>query len=86
MKKKASEASDLDGFGDIRSEDQDKVVKAYEDGHVAEEDIPESVKKQDGDEDEKPKKKSGGKKTTKVTCYLFRFCGGLCSTRVKAER
>jgi hypothetical protein len=71
LKKKFPEASELDGFDEIRSEDQDKVTKAYEDGHVAEEDVPESAKKKEGDEDAKPKKRSGGKKTTKVARYLF---------------
>lgn len=59
MKKSFDAASELDGYEDLRPEDQKKIDKAWEDGHVADEDIPESAKKpagEDGDEEEKPKK------------------------------
>lgn len=67
MKKIHEEAEDLDGFEDLETEDQEKVRKAWEDGHVADEDIPETARKPDADEDEeddeeKPKKKRGPKK------------------------
>ena len=62
LKKSVSEASEIDGFGDLNEEDQAKVTKAWEDGEVAAEDIPESAKKT-GEEEEKPKaKKAPAKK------------------------
>ena len=69
MKKKFEEASELDGYEDLNEDDRAKVTKAWVDGHVAEEDIPESAKKpeaeagdEDDDDDEKPKKKRAPKK------------------------
>ncbi|KAJ3972469.1 zf-PARP-domain-containing protein [Lentinula raphanica] len=67
VKNEHPDASDVDGFEELRPEDQQKVIKAWEEGKVAEEDIPETAKKADGDEDgeeddEKPKKKA---RTTK---------------------
>jgi hypothetical protein len=72
VKKIHDEASDLDGFEDLNEADQARITKAWEDGHVADEDIPESARKpaKEGDEDDdedddedKPKKK---KKATKA--------------------
>ena len=58
MKDKFEDATDLDGFEDLKPEDQAKVVQALQEGHVAEEDIPESAKKAEGDDGEdKPKRK-----------------------------
>lgn len=60
MKNSFDDASELDGFEDLRPEDQEKVTKAWEEGKVAESDIPETAKKAEGaaeDEEEKPKKK-----------------------------
>jgi hypothetical protein len=59
MKKSFSEADELDGFDELQPADQDKIRKAWEDGHVADEDIPETARKAQGDdeEEEKPKKK-----------------------------
>ncbi|KZP25671.1 zf-PARP-domain-containing protein [Athelia psychrophila] len=61
MKKSFTEASELDGYEDLRPEDQEKIDKAWVDGHVADEDIPATAIKpaKDGEEDEeeKPKKK-----------------------------
>lgn len=66
MKNSFNEADELDGFDDLNDEDQERIKKAWEDGHVAAEDVPESAKKSDGDEEdedeEKPKKKGGKKK------------------------
>ncbi|KAK7039036.1 hypothetical protein VNI00_010428 [Paramarasmius palmivorus] len=61
MKARSSDVSELDGYEDLKPEDQERVKKAYEDGHVAPEDIPESARKPlrevDGEEEEdKPKK------------------------------
>jgi len=57
---KFEDATELDGYDELKPEDQARIVKAWADGHVAEEDIPESAKKSaSGDEDEdeeKPKK------------------------------
>lgn len=64
MKKSFEDPADLDGFEDLNDEDQEKVKKAYEDGHVAPEDVPESARKPEADEDdeEKPKKKRAPRK------------------------
>jgi hypothetical protein len=68
IKKSFPEADELDGYEDLNEEDQAKIVKAYEDGHVADEDIPDSARKPEADEDEdedgepKPKKKAAPKK------------------------
>ncbi|KIY51139.1 hypothetical protein FISHEDRAFT_71430 [Fistulina hepatica ATCC 64428] len=57
------DAAELDGFEDLKEEDKARVIKAFQEGHVAEEDIPETAKNPSGDdkdeeiEDEKPKKK-----------------------------
>ncbi len=60
MKKSFDEADELDGFEDLSEEDQDKIRKAWEEGHVADEDIPETARKPDADDDE-----DGGKKKKK---------------------
>ncbi|TDL21946.1 zf-PARP-domain-containing protein [Rickenella mellea] len=62
MKSKFNQASDLDGFDELKPEDQAKIQKAWDEGHVADEDIPETARKpaaEGGDEDggEKPKRK-----------------------------
>ncbi|PCH44734.1 zf-PARP-domain-containing protein [Wolfiporia cocos MD-104 SS10] len=67
MKKSFEEADELDGFEELKAEDQEKVRKAWEDGKVADEDVPESARKPEGeeeDDEEKPKKKAarGSKK------------------------
>ncbi|KLO15210.1 zf-PARP-domain-containing protein [Schizopora paradoxa] len=69
MKKSFENAADLDGYDELRQEDQEKIDKAWEDGEVADEDIPESARKpeKDGDDDEeKPKKKKAPAKKAKV--------------------
>lgn len=43
-------------------EDQKGVEKAYEDGHVADEDIPESARKPDGDDRDKVEEKATKKR------------------------
>jgi len=57
--------SELDGYDDLKAEDKDKLSKAWEDGHVADEDIPESAKKPVGEdgEVEKPQRKKAAAKT-----------------------
>ncbi|KAI0674578.1 poly polymerase and DNA-ligase Zn-finger region-domain-containing protein [Trametes maxima] len=67
MKNSFDEADELDGFDDLNDEDQDRVKKAWEEGHVASDDVPESARKPEGEEDdeeeeEKPKKKGRAKK------------------------
>lgn len=67
MKKALSEASELDGYDELNPEDREKIDKAWEEGHVAEEDIPETAKKaagEDDGEDEKPKRKKAAAKKT----------------------
>jgi hypothetical protein len=57
MKKQFGEASELDGYDDLIPEDQAKVIKAWQDGQVADEDVPDSARKPaDEDGAEKPKK------------------------------
>ncbi|CDO71198.1 hypothetical protein BN946_scf184845.g69 [Trametes cinnabarina] len=66
MKEKFDEADELDGFEDLNEEDQERIKKAWEEGHVAPEDVPETARKPEGegdeDEDEEKPKKKGGKK------------------------
>jgi len=61
FKKSFSQADELDGFDELQPADQDKIRKAWEDGNVADEDIPETARKAQGDdgadEEAKPKKK-----------------------------
>ncbi|TFK70796.1 zf-PARP-domain-containing protein [Pluteus cervinus] len=62
IKKNFEDASELDGYEDLKPEDQAKIRQAYRDGHVANEDIPETARKparEEGGEkidEEKPKK------------------------------
>ena len=61
MKRSFTEADELDGFDELQPEDQDRIRKAWDDGHVADEDVPETARKpekaDDASDDEKPKKK-----------------------------
>jgi len=61
MKKSFPKADKLDGFDELQPEDQDKIRKAWDDGHVADEDVPETARKSDAvddtNEEAKPKKK-----------------------------
>ncbi|TNY19268.1 poly polymerase and DNA-ligase Zn-finger region-domain-containing protein, partial [Rhodotorula diobovata] len=76
MKESFEEAEELDGFEDLKPEDQERVKKAFDVGHVADEDIPDSARKPEADDDgaedddEKPKKKAskakGGSKKKKA--------------------
>ncbi|KAJ3535013.1 hypothetical protein NM688_g7039 [Phlebia brevispora] len=74
MKKSFEDADELDGFDELRDEDKEKIRTAWEVGHVADEDIPESARKKDedgdeeegeGEEGEKPKKKKAPAKAPK---------------------
>lgn len=67
MKNSFEQASELDGYEDLKPEDQEKVDKAWEDGHVADEDIPDSARKPAGDEEEVEKKKKAPKRKAKVS-------------------
>ena len=65
MKKNFAEGSELDGYDELRAEDKAKVVKAWQDGHVADEDIPETARKpvdEDGEEKTKKAKRTPAKK------------------------
>ena len=58
-----AEASDLDGYSDLRDEDQARIDYAYEHNAINPADVPESAKKPEGEADEeKPKKKAAPKK------------------------
>ncbi|KAF8316801.1 zf-PARP-domain-containing protein [Clavulina sp. PMI_390] len=61
VKEMISEAADLDGYDDIGEENQAKIDKAWEEGHVADEDIPPTARKPEG-EDGKAKGKGKAKK------------------------
>ncbi|EJT99408.1 zf-PARP-domain-containing protein [Dacryopinax primogenitus] len=67
--KSVGEIEELDGYEDLKLEDQEKVKKAFETRTIEPEDIPESAKKPEadgeGEEEEKPKKKRTTKKTDK---------------------
>ena len=79
MKNSFNEADELDGFDDLQEADQERIKKAWEDGHVADEDVPETARKGDGEEDEeeeseKPKKRGGKKKEEEDTISgVFKF-------------
>ena len=62
MKEIFDDADDLDGFEDLKDEDQEKIRKAWEDGKVDPADIPESAKKPEEDEDEDEDEEDGEKK------------------------
>jgi hypothetical protein len=72
MAEKFDSASDLDGYEDLSEADQAKISKAWADGHVADEDIPDSARKPEGEEEagedgeEKPKKKRAPAKKKKA--------------------
>ncbi|KAI9511632.1 hypothetical protein F5148DRAFT_974860 [Russula earlei] len=51
MKKSFSKADDLDGFDELQPVDQEKIRKAWDDGHVADGDIPETARKPDSGDD-----------------------------------
>ena len=77
MRKQFESAADLDGYDDLKPEDQEKVNKAWEEGHVAEEDIPETAKKPEGDEEEEKPKKTKKKAKVSVTpliCSIGMVC------------
>lgn len=60
VKKSFESAEDLDGFEELKEEDQEKLKTAWEVGHVAEDDIPPTAK--DDLEEDKPKKRASKKK------------------------
>ena len=65
VKKSITDADGLDGFEDLKEEDQEKLKAAWEAGHVADEDIPPTARKEvtgDDEEEEKPKKRASKKK------------------------
>ena len=61
VKKSFSKVDELDGFNELLTAEQDKFRNAWEDGHVADEDIPETARKAEGDvganEEATPEKK-----------------------------
>ena len=60
---KITDAADVDGYEELRPEDQARVKTAVEAGVVSPEDVPESAKKPEGEEEERPKRaKKGSKK------------------------
>ena len=65
MKSQFESADDLDGFEELKDEDKERIRKAWEDGKVADEDIPETARKSAGDEleddEEKPKRRAPAK-------------------------
>lgn len=67
MKKSFDSEADLDGFDELPDEEQAKVTTAWAEGHVADEDIPESARKPDeeGTDGEDGKKTKTKEKATK---------------------
>jgi hypothetical protein len=65
MKSQFESADELDGFDDLKDEDKERLRKAWEEGKVADEDIPETARKAPGEEaeedEEKPKKRAPAK-------------------------
>ena len=62
-KRSFENVKDLDGFEELREDDQEKLKAAWEAGHVADDDIPPTAKKSDGDgEEEIPKERASEKK------------------------
>ncbi|KIK96710.1 hypothetical protein PAXRUDRAFT_69800, partial [Paxillus rubicundulus Ve08.2h10] len=51
MKAQFSSADELDGFEDLNDEDKDRVRHAFDEGKVADEDIPETARKAGGDDE-----------------------------------
>jgi hypothetical protein len=72
VKKSIGEAAEIDGYEELNDEDKARVVTAWEEGHVADADIPDTAKKpeDEGDEEEeveeKPKKRAAKKATKKA--------------------
>ncbi|KAG9121176.1 hypothetical protein FRC07_002982, partial [Ceratobasidium sp. 392] len=62
FKNQFDEADELDGFEDLKDEDKDRVRTAWAEGHVADEDIPASARKDKDEEDGKAKKKTTTKR------------------------
>ena len=68
MQSQFETADELDGFDELRDEDQERVRKAWEEGHVADADIPETARKDAEDEDDaKPAKKKKADKKEAAT-------------------
>jgi hypothetical protein len=65
VKKSIGEAAEIDGYEELNDEDKARVVTAWEEGHVADADIPDTAKKPEGEEAEKPKKKATKKASKK---------------------
>ncbi|XP_006463843.1 hypothetical protein AGABI2DRAFT_208769 [Agaricus bisporus var. bisporus H97] len=65
VKKRISEATEIDGYEELNDEDKAKVCTAWDEGHVADADIPDSARKPEGEEEKKPKRKAATKKAIK---------------------
>lgn len=65
VQKSLSDPGELDGFEELNEVDKAKIIKAWQDGHVADEDIPDTARKPEGEEEEKPKKRAPAKKAAK---------------------
>lgn len=59
---KISDATDIDGYEDLQPGDQDRVRNAVAKGEVSPEDIPESAKKPEGEEEKPKRAKKASKK------------------------
>ncbi|KZV91544.1 zf-PARP-domain-containing protein [Exidia glandulosa HHB12029] len=69
LKNKVGDVDDLDGYEELEPADQEKIKTAWEEGKVADEDIPDSARKPakegDDEEEEKPKRKRAAPKKKK---------------------
>ncbi|KAG9074557.1 hypothetical protein FS749_013863, partial [Ceratobasidium sp. UAMH 11750] len=62
FKNQFDQADELDGFDELEDEDKERVRTAWAEGHVADEDIPASARKDKDDEKDKTKKKTTAKR------------------------
>jgi len=57
IKNSVGDVEDLDGFDDLKDDDKDRLRHAFEEGKVADADIPATARKPTDDEGEKSKRK-----------------------------
>ena len=60
--KKISDAADIDGYQELKPEDQQRVATAIEAGHVAPEDVPGSSRKPESEEEKSKRARRAPKK------------------------
>lgn len=76
-----SSVDELDGYEELKKADKDRVLVAWEEGHVADEDVPDTARKGAVDEEDEGEKKTDSKKKSrakkiKVVCTCAFNNGG----------